>query len=189
MNDFNLVVSTARDFERQAECELWFNLLALGDETPIIFRPGVPGLILAKTSIEPKQLGIFLQKMLDNRDPNYVQFIFKIYPLDTVVESSPEIIRDACLNLVKTHPLCQNPDSHYRITIRKRFTNLKTDAIISLIAEKISFAVSLQKYDWILQLEIIGDMTGIAILRDEDVFAPKKEKEHIIEHQLTDISE
>ena len=114
MRDFNLLVSTSRDYEIHAECELWFHLLMLGDESPIISKVGVPGLIIAKTHIDNRVVIQHFHDVITSNDPNYIQFIQKVYPIDRVVITEIEVIRSALHELIEKSPLCQNPDSHYR---------------------------------------------------------------------------
>lgn len=170
MMNFNLIVSTARSYERQAECELWFNLLAIGDENPIFTQTGNPGLILAQTDCEPRKLVKHLQESVEVHDPNSVNFLQKIYPIDIVVPTEIDLIKQATKDLVAKHPIAKDPNTKFRITIRKRQTRLKTSEIIPVIAECFSNPVSLKEYDWNIQIEIVGEKTGIAILTDQDYF-------------------
>lgn len=176
ISDFNLVVSTYREFESHCEAELWFNLMTLGDDTPIIANPSIPGLLLVKTRIDPRQLISYLNSVINEKDPTYVQYIAKIYPIDRVVPSEIPIIQQAAIDLIQSHPLCMNPLSKYRISIRKRQTSLHTDEIISAIADKINFSVDLKNYDWMVQVEIINQYCGLAIIKDQDIFRPNAEK-------------
>jgi tRNA acetyltransferase TAN1 len=176
IKQFNLVVSTGRDFETQAENELWFNLMALGDESPLIYNSGIQGLVLAKTTLPPRKLINYLNEIHRNKDKNYAQFLHKIYPVDAVVPTELEQMRIKAIELVKQSQLSQNPDSRFRITIRKRVCSLRTNEIIPAIADSIPNKVSLQDYDWNLQLEIIGDSTGMSILGPDDVFAPLQQE-------------
>ena len=175
MQNFNLVVSTARDFETQAETELWFNLIALGDPSPIIYQSGLQGLILAYTSLPPRKVIYYLQEILATKDPDYIQFIQKIYPVDSVVTTELPMIVEATKTLVAENPVCQIPDSKFRITIRKRNSPLTTNEIISVIAHEIPHPVDLKNFEWNLQLEIIGNTTGIAILVPGDILSPLQE--------------
>ncbi|MHA1674306.1 MAG: THUMP domain-containing protein [Promethearchaeota archaeon] len=175
MQNFNLVVSTARDFETQAETELWFNLTALGDPSPIIYKSGLQGLILAYTSLPPRKIIYYIQEILATKDPNYIKFIQKIYPVDAVVATELPMIVDATKILVAKNPICQIPDSKFRITIRKRNSPLTTNEIISVIAHEIPHPVDLKNYDWNLQFEIVGNTTGIAILVPGDILSPLQE--------------
>ena len=175
MMNFNLIVSTARTFERQAECELWFNLLAIGDDTPIFSQTGNVGLFLAQTQCEPRRLIKHLQDSLTKHDPNSIRFLQKIYPIDVVVPTEIELIKQATLDLVAQHPVAKDPSSTFRVTIRKRQTRLKTNEIIPVIAGCFTNPVSLKEFDWNIQIEIVGDMTGIAILTANEYFKLRHE--------------
>ena len=172
MKDFNLIISTGNKFETQAECEIWFNLLAIGDETPITYKSGIQGIVLAKTKFAPQKVTKFIDNILKTRDNAYCQFLKKIVPIESVVETDLDMIANTVIELVKNHPLCQDLDSSYRISIRKRRTKMTTAEIISAIAPKLSHPVSLKEYNWIIQIEIVGNLTGVAILTDEDILAP-----------------
>ncbi|MHA1476071.1 MAG: THUMP domain-containing protein [Promethearchaeota archaeon] len=176
MKNFNLMVSTGRDFEDQAEYELWFNLLALGDESPIIFRSGNQGLILAKTTINPKDLIQNFREITQHKDKNYVQFIHKITPIDIVVPSNLDSLKEGVLKLIENHPMSKDSKSKYRITVKKRQSELRTSDIIDKIGSTIQNDVSLKDFDWNVQVEVIGDSTGISLLRKTDIFKPISEK-------------
>ena len=175
MDNFNMVVSTGKNFETQAKAELWFNLLSIGDENPIIFSSNISGLVLAYTNKNPRDLIYFLRDVMENKDPNYTQNIHKIYPVDRVVLTEIDLIKEATLDLVKTHPYCK-PNTEFRISIRKRNTDLETKEIIAVIADNLDFPVNLKKFDWNIQIEIIGNYTGIGILRESDIFRPNSKK-------------
>lgn len=170
---FNLLLSTARDYEIHAESEIWFHLMMLGDESPIISKLGIPGLLSIKTHINARKIIQHLQDIIKT-DSKYIQFIQKLYPIDEVVASDLEIIKITALKLIQEHPLCK-PSSSFRITIRKRNTPLKTDDIIQTITSDLHYKVDLKQYDWNLQIEIIGDKTGIAIITDNEIFRPLSE--------------
>jgi tRNA acetyltransferase TAN1 len=176
MKNFNLMISTGRTFEDQAEYELWFNLLALGDETPIIFRSGNQGLILAKTTIKPLDLIQHFREITQNKDKDYIQFIHKITPIDIVVPSTLDTLKDGVLKLIENHPMSKDFKSKYRISVKKRQSTLQTSDIIDAIASIIKNEVSLKDFDWNVQVEVIGDSTGIALLRKSDIFKPISEK-------------
>ena len=170
------MVSTGRDFEDQAEYELWFNLLALGDESPIIFRSGNQGLILAKTTIKPLDLIQHFREIMQSKDKDYSQFIHKITPIDIVVPSTLESLKEGVLKLIENHPMCKNSKAKYRISVKKRQSPLQTSDIIDTIASNIPNDVSLKDFDWNVQVEVIGDSTGISLLGKSDIFRPISEK-------------
>jgi hypothetical protein len=51
--EFNILATTERINERRAGCELWMLLRAAGDESPVVDRMGIWGIIIAKTQLEP----------------------------------------------------------------------------------------------------------------------------------------
>jgi len=182
MAQFNLIFSCARDYERNAEAEAWFNLMAQGDPDPVFLPTGIQGLFLADTSLDPRKFIHNLRDIVAEKDVNYIQFIQKIYPVDEVVEADPDLIAATTKNLVAKHPYCQESGSKYRITIRKRHNPIHTDVIIDAIAKQVQYPVSLKVYDWNIQIEIIGEMAGIAILHDDDIFKPISEKRDLLDN-------
>jgi len=69
----------------------------------------------------------------------------------------------------------------YRITVEKRHSEIPTNEIIGEIAEKIQNKVSLEKFDWIILIEILGKITGIAILKEDDILSTQKVKRSLSE--------
>ena len=69
----------------------------------------------------------------------------------------------------------------YRITVEKRHSVISTKEIIDAIADKIDNKVSLEKFDWIILIEIIGNKTGISILKENDVLSTQKLKRSLSE--------
>ena len=67
-------------------------------------------------------------------------------------------------------------DSSYRITIEKRNTDVSSTEIITDIAKIFPNKVSLNQPDWIILIEILGDKTGISILKDSEIFSLDKTK-------------
>ena len=68
------------------------------------------------------------------------------------------------------------PKETFRITIEKRNSNLSKNEIINKIAKNIPNKVSLNQPDWIVLIEIIGNNTGLAVLRDESILSLQKIK-------------
>ncbi|MHA2324953.1 MAG: hypothetical protein ACXACB_06115, partial [Promethearchaeota archaeon] len=83
MSNFNLLISTSRFNETNADAELWFTLLICGDEYPIISKTSFPGLITALTSLDSRKVINKIQDILRKR-PDFFQFILKIVPIDFV---------------------------------------------------------------------------------------------------------
>ncbi|WP_457558345.1 THUMP domain-containing protein [Candidatus Harpocratesius sp.] len=180
MQKFNLLVSTAREFEEQAKTELWFNLMSLGDPNPIIYKSNFQGLILGYTNLPPRRLIYYLRDVITSKDVNYIQFIQKIYPIDLVTATELPVIKEAVLELIAESQICHVPTSKFRITVRKRNSPLRPEDIINSIAPLISNPVDLKNFDWNLQFEILGKQTGIAILSKDDIFKPISERRDLL---------
>jgi tRNA acetyltransferase TAN1 len=69
----------------------------------------------------------------------------------------------------------------YKISIEKRSSDLSSQEIISKIANKIKNKVSLEFPDKIILIEILGNKTGISILKKTDVLSVEKTKRSISE--------
>ena len=69
----------------------------------------------------------------------------------------------------------------YRISIEKRNSDLSSQEIISKIAGKIKNKVSLEFPDKVVLIEILGNKTGVSILKKSDVLSIEKTKRSISE--------
>ena len=72
-------------------------------------------------------------------------------------------------------------DETYRISIEKRNSDLSSKEIITKIANQIKNKVSLEFPDRIVLIEILGNKTGISILKKSDVLSIEKTKRSISE--------
>jgi len=78
-------------------------------------------------------------------------------------------------NAQKLKNIIQKNDS-YRITVEKRNSNVSSKEIITEVANLFSNKVSLDKPDWIILIEVLGNKTGISILKNDTVFSLDKSK-------------
>ena len=78
-------------------------------------------------------------------------------------------------SVIKLKDVIKQDDS-YRITIEKRNTDVSSTEIITDIAKIFPNKVSLNQPDWIILIEILGDKTGISILKDSEIFSLDKTK-------------
>ena len=67
-------------------------------------------------------------------------------------------------------------DRSYRISIEKRNSEIKSNDLISEIAELIPNKVSLEQADWEIVIQIMGKTTGIGILPKNSIISVSKEK-------------
>ena len=93
-------------------------------------------------------------------------------PIQTITETEMDKITES---VIKLKDVIKQDDS-YRITIEKRNTDVSSTEIITDIAKIFPNKVSLNQPDWIVLIEILGDKTGISILKDSEIFSLDKTK-------------
>ena len=71
---------------------------------------------------------------------------------------------------------CIEKTQSYRISIEKRNSEIKSNDLISEIAEIIPNKVSLEQADWEIVIQIMGKTTGIGILPKNSIISVSKEK-------------
>lgn len=171
VSDFNLLISTSRGNEGNACSEIWFLLGEIGDKEPLVEKTGISGLIVAKTVLGPFKAVEDLRRML-REHPEEFRYIFKVVPVETVVHTKLEEIRKASAKL--SSKILKNET--FRVTVEKRHTEISTSSIIEMAASGIERKVDLENPDKTILIEILGRLTGISIIRPEDILSVTKEK-------------
>lgn len=167
MYDFNLLVSHSWGTDSPARNEIKTMLKKIGDESPIIRRTLARGITGVKTNLDPRVAITALQN-LHRADPTQFQFTLKWIPIDAWTTSEIDAIKSQ-VDKLKAQILS---GERWRLTVEKRrFTKYHKMEIIREVAELINEKVDLKRPDKILILQIIGNETGIAILRPEEIFS------------------
>ena len=85
--DFNLLATTARGNERQMIHEIQYLLReTLGDQAAEASKTGVRGLIVAKTSLDPREVIAKFRAILHER-PYEFRYALRIMPIQLVVRT------------------------------------------------------------------------------------------------------
>ena len=171
LKDFNLLVTTTRGNEDNACSEIWYLLKEIGDEKAEVDRTGVSGLIAAKTSLDPFEVIVKLREILKER-PYEFRYSLRVIPIEKVVKTRLEEIGKAAEELAPKI----GENETFRITVEKRFTEISTKDVIEAAASKIERKVNLEKPDKIMLIEIIGGLTGISVIKPNDIISVSKEK-------------
>ena len=172
---FNFISTTFRYKEIDAINEI--KLLMNFDINMIvnIKTTEISGLILGNVKVNPLEI-VRKFKEIVTEEPWQIRYILRIIPIETNIKTDLLEITD---NTVKKALDKIQDNESYKIVVEKRHTNLKTNQIITNIADKINRRVSLEEPDWIILIEIIGRDTGISIIRKEDIFNSVIEKRNI----------
>jgi tRNA acetyltransferase TAN1 len=172
INDFNLLATTARGNERAMCNELFFLLKdELGDAEAKTSKTKIRSLIVAKTSLDPVVVMEKLRVILNER-PYAFRYALRIVPIQRVVPSDSDEIKKTAAELA-TKIL---EDQTFRVTVEKRFTELHSKDIIEAAVGDIKAKVNLHNPDWIIQIEVLGTLTGVSVIKPSDVLAVVKEK-------------
>ena len=171
LTDFNLLASTSRGYENDACSEFWFLLGEIGDSQSVIEKSSVSGLIVAKTALDPFRVIKDLRKMMNER-PYEFRYTLKVVPIEVVVHTKLEEIKKASLELAAG--ISENET--FRVTVEKRHTKLPTREIIETVASGIDRKVSLENPDKIVLVEVLGGLTGVSVVKPDDILSITKEK-------------
>jgi tRNA acetyltransferase TAN1 len=172
----NLIVTCARHFEAEAEAELRDILEEFGDSDIRVSITNMSGILTAETKMEPVEVIGKIRKMLLD-EPWSVRYCLRIIPIQNVVETKTEAIEKGVTDL--QGQILENET--YRISIEKRNSNVSSQEIITKIASKIKNKVSLDFPDKVILIEILGNLTGISILKKSDILSTEKTKRSISE--------
>jgi tRNA acetyltransferase TAN1 len=172
LKDFNLLATTSRGNERQMCFELNYLLKdELGDPAPRVGKTGIRGLVAAKTAFEPCEVIEKFRAVLQEH-PYKFRYALRIIPIEKVVPTDLDEIKNAALELAANI----GENETFRVTVEKRFTSLHSKDFIEAAATGINRKADLENPDKILLIEVVGGLTGMALIKPSDVLAVVKEK-------------
>ncbi|PUA31894.1 MAG: hypothetical protein B9J98_05215 [Candidatus Terraquivivens tikiterensis] len=166
---FNLIVTTLRGMEPLSASELADILNRMGDPSPRIEQTRISGLLTAKTSLNPVEVVERLKELVE-KEPWLLRNIQRVIPVEEVVETNVEKIAEVAHRLSQSIPA----DHTFRVTVEKRHTQLSSKEIIEAVATKVNRKVNLEKPDWIILVEVLGGLTGISVIRPDQVFSASR---------------
>lgn len=171
LRDFNLLATASRGFERNACSELWYLLGETGDSTPKIDKTGVAGLVAAKTVFNPIDVIGKLRKILLAR-PYEFRYTLRIIPIEKIIRTDLGEIQRLATELSSEI----GEDETFRVTVEKRCTEFSSRDIIEAAAANIKRKVDLSNPGKILLIEVIGKLTGISLIKPDEILSVAKEK-------------
>ena len=167
----NLIITCARSLESETKNEISKILDELGDQESEILNVGMRGILMVNTIIEPSKIIDYVKNKIVE-EPWLIRYCLRIIPIQMITETEIDKIKQ---NVIKLKDTIQKNDS-YRITIEKRNTSISSNEIITEIAKIFPNKVSLNQPDWIILIEILGNETGISILKNDGMFSLDKAK-------------
>jgi tRNA acetyltransferase TAN1 len=104
-----------------------------------------------------------------------MRYCLRIIPIQIVTDTDVDKIKQ---NIIKFKDCIQKNDS-FRITVEKRNSAISTKEIITEIAKALPNKVSLEKPTWTILIEVLGEKTGISILKNDGLFSLEKSKRNL----------
>jgi len=172
----NLIITCARHLEPETQEELTDILREYGDAEAIVSITKMSGILTAETNLEPIEIVRKIKEMILD-EPWSIRYCLRIIPIQKVIETKIEEIEKTATEM--SEQIAE--EETYRISIEKRNSDLSSQEIISKIANKIKNKVSLEFADKILLIEILGNKTGLSILKKSDILSIEKTKRSLSE--------
>jgi tRNA acetyltransferase TAN1 len=163
---FNLIASTFRYREIQAEQELGGILNMLGDPLPEVRSTTISGLLIGQTQLDPFSIPHMLVRLL-NDEPWIFKYVQRVIPIQKVVNTELDMIRECVRDIASKI----KPSETYRITVEKRHNTIRSTEIIHSCASTVERKVNLANPDWIILIEVIQTLTGLSIIKPYQIFS------------------
>ena len=168
---FNLIITTSRFNEEDAQDEI-LDLLEMFDDVEAESEiTEIVGLLLARTILDPF-LVIQKLKELVKLEPWQVRYVLRVLPIEAVVRTELDAIKEVVKKLASKMNLAET----FRITVEKRHSSFTSIQVINAVAEEIKNNVDLEDPDWVILVEIVASQTGVSIIRPDQVFSSTLEK-------------
>ncbi len=171
LESFNLLVSSARGNEREANEELGYLIRELGDPSARTDYTMVSGLTVAKTSLDPVRVVSRLRPLLRER-PWEFRYILKVKPVGKVVKCTLQEISEAAS--AQSHRI--KDGETYRISLEKRRSKISSKEVIDAVAARLPRKVDLRNPAKVVLVEIIGHVAGISIIEPKGILGIEREK-------------
>ena len=172
----NLIITCARHLEPETDEELMSVLEEFGDSDAKISITNMSGILTAETKLDPIEVVRKIKEMILD-EPWSIRYCLRIIPIQKIIESKIDEIEKIVSEM--SEQILDNET--YRISIEKRNSDLSSKEIITKIANKIKNKVSLEFPDKVILIEILGNKTGISIIKKSDVLSIEKTKRSLSE--------
>ncbi len=165
-DNFNLLLSCRR-FQEAESCQ---ELRRIMDDEPTLGTlewcklTGISCLVVGKIDSDAHQfvtrLGQIVKKM-----PWIVQDLLKIHAIDLIVDSTMDAIRAGSKKLAKK----MTKTTSFRVNLNRRDTDLDRKELLHEVAIQFPGKVDLEDYEFVVAVEMLGPVTGLALLREEEI--------------------
>ena len=172
----NLIVTCSRNFEEETKNEIKNILDKLGDKTPEVTITDLSGILTVKTSIGLDSVIRKIKQILDD-EPWSVRYSLRIIPIQGISTTNIDAIVS---EMKKLTSIIQEHES-FKIVVEKRNSDISSKEIISEIAKDLQNKVSMENPDWILLVEILGEKSGVSVVKEDSIISVQKIKRRLSE--------
>jgi len=151
--------------------ELAYLLKEIGDPAPEVGKTGIRGVIVGKTAVNPVEAIEKFRGILQER-PYEFRYALRILPIEKVVRTDLDEVKRVAMEFAAR----LSEKETFRVTVEKRFTSIHSRDFIEAAAAGIQNKADLENPDKILLIEVLGGLTGMALISPNCIFAVVKEK-------------
>jgi len=137
-----------------------------GDLNARILKTKFSGIIKIETVLEISELVEKFRDKIEN-EPWEIRYCSRIIPIQKTCQTDLITIKQNVTELISLI----NPNETYKISIDRRDSELIRSEIISNIAELLTNSVSLEKPDWEIIIQILGNETGISVMPKNSILS------------------
>ena len=171
---WNCVVTCPRHMEEDAMAEAADLLGLMGGVVPYTEKTGISGIVVMHAGPDPVEFSRWVRQTVVD-EPWSVRYIRRIIPVHMTGRSDMESILDMARNLLHR----MGSGDTYRVSLEKRNTTASGRDVINAIASAVPNRVSLENPDAVIQVEILGGVAGVAVLRPGDIFSLETTKRNM----------
>ena len=142
-----------------------------GDSNSNVLKTQFSGIIKFETGLKILELIEKFRDKIEN-EPWELRYCSRIIPIQKTCQTDLITIKQNVADLI---PLI-DPNETYKISIERRDSKLIRNEIISNIAKLLTNHVSLERPDWEIIIQIIGNETGVSILPSNSILSVSKLK-------------
>ena len=137
-----------------------------GDPNARSSKTGFSGIIKIETVLEISELVEKFRDKIEN-EPWEIRYCSRIIPIQKTCQTDLITIKQNVTELISLI----NPNETYKISIDRRDSELIRSEIISNIVELLTNSVSLEKPDWEIIIQILGNETGISVMPKNSILS------------------
>jgi len=166
----NLLVTSQKGSEAKASAEFKEIALQRGHRKLHIEKSGFDGIL----EIEIENSRDFVAFMRDyvRSEPFRVHFIQRMIPVDVVVDTNLEQIKEAATQIAPQ----VLPGETFRIDITERDSPTSRKELIDTIASLVDRKVNLNSPDKVFDVEVLGEYTAMSVVRPDEILSITKLK-------------